>query len=364
MHPSRPAVAFLPVAAVVLSLVALPVDAAEFSQQQQPTKASKPVQVYVLLGQSNMLGFGRVGPADKQGTLEYMMKEKGKYQNLRDQDGKWVERSDVRYVHVMDKRGAAFRDMTAFDDKKNGFLKVAGNFGPEISFGHIMGDLHDEPVLLLKACIGNRSLGWDLLPPGSKRYQHDDRTIAGYGDEDSSWSDKDPYDKTNERGWYAGRQYDADTSHAKAVLKNLKKYYPGHEGNGFKIVGFVFWQGHKDQNAAHASRYEQNLVHFIKTLRKDFDAPDAKFVLATIAFGGDQLSGHGLTVCEAQLAVDGGTGKYPEFKGNVKTIDARPFWREKEVSPGGAGHHYNFNAETYMEVGYAMGRAMAELLRK
>ena len=30
-----------------------------------------------------------------------------------------------------------------------------------------MGQLLDEPVLVLKSCIGNRSLAWDLLPPGS-----------------------------------------------------------------------------------------------------------------------------------------------------------------------------------------------------
>ena len=69
-------------------------------------------------------------------------------------------------------------------------------------------------------------------------------------------------------------------------------------------------------------------------------------------------SGH----AKAQLAVDGDAGKYPEFKGNVAAVDARPFWRDKEVSPSGAGYHYNHNAETYMEVGNALGRAMAELL--
>ena len=51
-----------------------------------------------------------------------------------------------------------------------------------------------------------------------------------------------------------------------------------------------------------------------------------------------------------------------EFKGNVKAIDARPFCRDKEVSPSGQGYHYNHNAETYMNVGEAMGRAMADLL--
>ena len=77
----------------------------------------------------------------------------------------------------------------------------------------------------------------------------------------------------------------------------------------------------------------------------------------TVAFGSQ-----GLTVAKAQLAVSGETGRYPEFAGNVKCIDARPFWRDKSVSPSGQGYHYNHNAETYMEVGSALGWAMAELL--
>ena len=146
----------------------------------------------------------------------------------------------------------------------------------------------------------------------------------------------------------------------KPAVTNIGEYYPG--AMEYEVAGFVWWQGHKDQNPAHASRYEQNLVHLIKTLRNDFDAPDAKFVLATIAFGGEALSGNGLKVAEAQLAVSGDRGKYPEFVGNVQAIDARPYWRDKSDSPSGAGYHYNHNAETYMEVGDDLGWAMAELM--
>ncbi|WP_197454948.1 sialate O-acetylesterase [Stieleria varia] len=323
-----------------------------------PASQDKPVQVYILLGQSNMLGFGRVGPADLQGSLEYMVKEKSKYPHLVDDAGNWTQRNDVRFVHVMDKRGVDFRDMENFADMKNEWLTVKGNFGPEIGFGHVMGHLHDEPVLVLKACIGNRSLGWDLLPPGSERYEFDGKTYAGYRDNPGSWIEGEP---KKEVPWYAGRQYDADVAHAKAVLANLDKYYPGYQGQGYEVAGFVFWQGHKDQNPAHASRYEQNLVRFIKSLRKDFDAPNAKFVLATIAFDGDQMKEPGLTIAKAQLAVSGETGKYPEFNGNVKAIDARPYWRDSSVSPKNQGYHYNHNAETYMEVGQALGWAMKEL---
>ncbi|MFO1062527.1 MAG: hypothetical protein U0892_01465 [Pirellulales bacterium] len=57
-----------------------------------------------MLGQSNMLGFGRVGLKD-QGLLEYFVKTANKYGHLVDEYGNWIERKDVRYVHVMDQRG-------------------------------------------------------------------------------------------------------------------------------------------------------------------------------------------------------------------------------------------------------------------
>ena len=58
------------------------------------------------------------------------------------------------------------------------------------------------------------------------------------------------------------------------------------------------------------------------------------------------------------FAVDGKSGKYPEFKRNVATVYSHP------LSKGGSsGGHYGGNAETYMNVGEAMGQAMVELLK-
>lgn len=325
----------------------------------KPADHTKKVKVFILLGQSNMLGFGRVGPKETKGSLEYMIKEKGKFGFLIDDAGKWTVRKDVRFVHVMDQRGVDYKDMEKFQDVKNEWLTVNGNFGPELGFGHVMGHLLDEPVLVLKACIGNRSLGWDLLPPGSERWEFEGKIYAGYKDVATSW-DKGTEPKAVP--WYAGRQYDADTAHAKAVLKNLKKYYPDYQDQGYEIAGFVWWQGHKDQNAAHASRYEHNLVQLIKSLRKDFDAPNAKFVLAT-GCGNPGRESFGLKIAEAQLAI-ADAKKHLEFAGNVKAVDSRDLWREAADSPANQGYHYNHNAETYMEVGLRLGWAMAELLKK
>lgn len=342
-------------------LLAIGLTVPRLSAADQPADLSKPVQVFILLGQSNMVGLGKVtGPT---GSLEFAVKTKKLYPHLVDASGNWSERPDVRFVRVMTGRG----DMQLFN---NEFLKVSGKtMGPEYGMGHPLGDAVEAPVMLLKSCIGNRSLGWDLLPPGSERHVFEGKVYAAYKDRPDSWpvdaakgtaTPPPPWlDKAGKPiEWYAGKQYDDDTANAKKVLADLAKYYPG--AKGYEVAGFFFWQGEKDGgNAGHAAKYEENLVRFIKQLRKDFAAPDAKFVLATLGEAEKGSSGNGGKILEAQLAVDGTSGKYPEFKGNVATVYAHP------LSKGGSGNsHYNGNAETYMEVGTAMGQAMVTLLRK
>ncbi len=127
---------------------------------------SKPVQVYILMGQSNMLGFGK--PAALQGVAAE------KYPYLVDDSGAWTVRKDVRNVFVMCSGNSPAKD------QQNDWMTIQRNIGPEIGIGHYLGHVTDAPVLILKSCIGNRSLGWDLLPPGSKPYEHGGKTQPGY----------------------------------------------------------------------------------------------------------------------------------------------------------------------------------------
>jgi len=314
----------------------------------KPANMRKKVKVFILMGQSNMLGFGKVGPESKNGTLEHATKVEKLYPFLIDDNGNWTVRKDVRNVRVMVSRGG----MRVFN---NEWMTVKGkHIGPEIGIGHQLGNLLDEPVLILKSCIGNRSLGWDLLPPGSERFEEGGKVYAGYKDSPAFW-DKGTTPKPIR--WYAGKQYDDDTANAQKVLKHLKKYYPG--ARGYEIAGFFWWQGAKDcGNAAHCEHYEQNLVRLIDQLRKDFKAPKAKFVCATLGHVKKGAGGNNGKVLEAQLAVDGKSGKYKRFKGNVATVYANPY-----CHGGSANGHYGGNAKTYMDVGLAMGEAMVELLK-
>lgn len=301
---------------------------------------SKPVQVYILMGQSNMLGAGK--PAALQEAAKA-----GAYPYLVDDSGAWTVRKDVRNVFVMCSGNAPAKD------QQNDWMTIQRNIGPEIGIGHYVGHVTDAPVMILKSCIGNRSLGWDLLPPGTEPYEHDGKMQPGYrGTPDDPQGNGEPVVGQ----WYAGCQYDGDVAAAKKVLEDLDKYYPG--AKEYEVAGFFWWQGDKDmRNAAHFETYEKNLIQLIKSLRKDFDAPDAKFVTASLGQTKQGSKGGDGKILDAMEAV--AKSDDPELKDKVAFVYTNP------LSKGGSSSgHYNGNPETYMNVGEAMGKAMVELLAK
>ena len=299
---------------------------------------SKPVQVFILMGQSNMVGFGKITGL-KEAT------ERGLYPYLVDDKGDWIVRNDVRNVYFSNSGlGPGKLKFNDWLSGGNGSGARKKKFGVEIGIGHHLGYALDAPVLILKVCIGNRSLGYDLLPPSAKG--------TGLSGASYEGNNGQPNNAPASKKWYAGIQYDGDTKCAKDALANLDKYYPG--AKSYEVAGFFWWQGAADPNKGSVEHYETNLVHLINDLRKDFNAPNAKFVCATM--GQDDKTA---PIAKAQLAVDGEAGNYPQFKGNVATFYSKP------VSKGGsANSHYGGNSETYMNVGQGMGRLMAELLAK
>ncbi|HIL97802.1 MAG TPA: sialate O-acetylesterase, partial [Pseudomonadales bacterium] len=244
----------------------------------KPADMTKKVQVFIIMGQSNTLEMGKV--AGGEGSLEHAVKNENLYPFMVDDAGNWTKRQDVRNLHVMGSGGPGKVRLMRDD-----WLTVSGGkIGIETGIGHQLGNALDAPVLILKSAIGNRSLGWDLLPPNSPSYEFTDTksgktfVYAGYGQSPDKW---EKGTEPTPIGWKAGVQYDGDVARAQDVLKNIGKYYPG--ATEYEVAGFLWWQGDKDRyNTGHASKYEENLNNLIAALRKEFNAPKAKFVCATL----------------------------------------------------------------------------------
>ncbi|NNC90441.1 MAG: hypothetical protein HKN82_18450 [Akkermansiaceae bacterium] len=262
------------------------------------------------------------------GDLEAVAKRDGKFPWLVDDKGEWSVRHDVW-----------FQEARLAKDGKGSPLSPTSNngktIGPELGFGHVVGEFHDEQVLLIKTAQGNRSLGFDFRPPSSGR------TDPGNEFESAEW-----------RLMVEG---------VRKTLDHIEKVVPGYKGQGYEIAGFAWFQGHKDSFSEELiAEYEKNLVNLIKDVRKEFEVPKLPVVIGSNGFGGYGMAEKFLRIHAAQMAV-GDPQKHPGFAGNVASVDTRDFWREVDESPKGEDYHYNRNAETYMLIGDALGRAMVGL---
>jgi len=292
-----------------------------------------PVKIFIMVGQSNMLGHGNMAPATTEGTLEYIVLPAndpgGDYQFLVN-GGNWVVRDDV---WIRDQNGVS-SGLTA------GYGANSGAVGPELGFGHHAGDLYDKQVIIVKAAWGGKDLANDFRPPSS--------------------------------GGTTGFYYNEVLRLVNEMLTDLNQnpstFFPDYDtAGGFEIAGFCWHQGYNDRiDAGRSAEYQVNMANFIKDIRSSehgLGVPGLPFVIATTGMGGEPT----YTVVEqAQLAMaDAAT--YPEFVGNVAVIDTRmpydnlEFWQPVANSPADQGFHWNRNAKTYVNIGLAMGDAMSTL---
>ncbi|MCH7228481.1 sialate O-acetylesterase [Haloferula sp. A504] len=292
-----------------------------------------PVKIFILAGQSNMLGHGEVSPVTTPGTLEFTVENDpdGDYQFLVDGSGNWRIRDDV-WIRDQD---------TSAGGLTVGFASAPDCVGPELGFGHLLGDVREEQILIVKAAWGGKSLANDFRPPSS-------------GQDPVPLADGD-----------AGFYYQEILRLVSEATNNLSTYFPDYDGGGYEIIGFGWHQGYNDRiSETSSAEYEVNMANFIRDMRTDLGVPDLPFVIATTGMGGEP----DYSVVEmAQMAMaDGAT--YPDFDGSVAVIDTRAgyedleFWQPVDLSPENQSFHWNRNAKTYTNIGLAMGDAMSLLV--
>lgn len=288
----------------------------------RPALADKPVKVFILAGQSNMQGQGVVEMDHPRyynggkGNLVWSMKHgksKDQMKHLRDSKGHWAQRTDVRIWYKV-------KGQVRSGKLTIGYTGYGSNthIGPELQFGHVVGDHFKEQVLLIKTAWGGKSLHVDFRPPSA--------------------------------GGQTGPYFTQMVSEVNQALKGLG-------GRPYELAGFVWQQGWNDMvNKEATAAYEDNLVHLAADIRQAFKSPKLPIIVGELGNGGKAKPGSGM---EAFRKAQRGGAERIE---HAVFIETHLFARPAELSPNtGHGHHWFGNAESYFLVGDALGKAAVKM---
>jgi sialate O-acetylesterase len=295
--------------------------------------SAQTVKVFILAGQSNMEGQAVVGLKGKdynngKGTLALLAADPRTAAGVRHlitPEGKGKPRDDVWVRYQRENRpllaGALDFGFSVYGD--------AHHFGPELQFGHVVGDALDEPVLLIKTAWGGKSLYQDFRPPSS--------------------------------GGEVGKYYQLMIAQVRDALAEMPTDFPALKGHKPVLAGLVWYQGWNDgvNPKVAIPQYEENLANLIRDVRRDLATPRLPVVIGELTGAWVQAPPEWERLRAAQAA----TARRAEFKNTVAFAPTRHFVREAKDSPNPThGHHEFGNAETYVLVGDALAKAMLTLL--
>jgi len=325
------------------------------------------VKVFILAGQSNMEGKADNKLINHQATDE---KTKDFFKHLRTGD-KWTVRDDV-FIKFLNRHGGL---TTGFGSPNK--------TGPELEFGHMMGEHFEEPVLLIKTAWGGHSLFQKFRPPSagmpSDKILKAELEKAQKRTKNNNEKRKknDPLPTMADIKAPYGSSYKNMLKEIEDTFANYETLFPALKGKNLEIAGFVWFQGFNDMFGDHAPKqYASNMKLFIKDVRKEFKKPNLPFVIAAIGNNGSkEAKGGMLEVSTAQLSMN----DVAEFKGNVKAFRTDklvdkvaekmfPTWKQNfeawKLVGSDRPYHYLGSAIWYTRIGHGMGESMLELLKK
>jgi hypothetical protein len=304
---------------------------------------AKPLKVFILAGQSNMEGPANISTfeyiGDDPATVPLLKMMKGSDGKPTVSDGAWISyltgANDKNFV-LSGKLTAGYGSMWGQDPTKPG-----SNIGPEFTFGLAMDAAFDEPVLIIKAAWGGKSLHTDFRPPSAGPYVMPKETQELWNQHPQG---AHGIPKAEDRPkWYAektaatGVYYRLMIEHVKKVLANPKEVYPQYDAaQGYEIAGFSWLQGFNDMVDGQVypghnkpdrfASYSDLLGDFIRDVRKDLNAPKMPFVIGVMGVGGLKDQSPSMVAFRQAMAAP---AEMLGFKGNVTAVQTAPFWSDE-----------------------------------
>ncbi|MGB2500267.1 MAG: sialate O-acetylesterase [Mariniblastus sp.] len=311
-------------------------------------------------------------------------------------------------------------------NKKSGKLGIGYGaddlkIGPEYGFGLSIAEQVDGPILLIKTSWGGKSLNYNFRPPSLpdfkttpeyeeakakanenlKRYEAAVKSfpqdvekykadLAAYEKQMKTADEKarkklrqprEPREPRKPKPFNmdeAGLNYRMMNEAIQDVLANLKDNHPEYDAEaGYKIAGFVWFQGYNDQfSPEFRDNYKDNMITFIKDVRKEYKEPNLPFVIGVLGTGvtAEKVAENQVSLGQREAA------KAPEFKDNVASVESyteyshysdevfKKGWPEHYHEWDTVGsdrpYHYLGSGAFFVRLGDAFADSIAELIAK
>ena len=236
--------------------------------------------------------------------------------------------------------------------------------GPEYGFGLSIAEKIKGPILLIKTSWGGKSINYDFRPPSVGEYQLDEKQKSG--------------GKAEQIKKNASLNYRLMNESIRKVLGNLKENHPDYNSDaGHEIAGFVWFQGFNDQfSPDFRNNYKDNMIAFIKDIRKEYKVPNMPFVIGVLGTGvtAEKVGENQVSIGQREAA------KAPEFKGNVMSVESYKDYSlfSNEVYQRGWAknfhqwvtvgsdrpYHYLGSGGFFVRLGDSFASAMGEMIAK
>lgn len=379
------------------------------------TIAKEPLNIFILAGQSNMVGHARAhtiatlyasdNPRDQElldlviqedaGISEATLEEQlargrqldeltggisndkvkalsegpekkdleAKVKKLKDEHEAYKKRVASSCV-VSDR---VYISSIADGNKKSGKLGIGyggsnEKIGPEFGFGLSIAENIDGPILLIKTSWGGKSLNYNFRPPTAGNYELNEK-------EKSS-------EKVEEIKKNAGLNYRMMNEAIQKVLGDLKSYHPDYDAKaGYEIAGFVWFQGYNDQfSPEFRDNYTGNMITFIKDIRQAYNVPQMPFVIGVLGTGmtkekvaENQVSLGQRTAAKTMGAKNGVASvesytDYSLYSNNVFQKGWPEHYHEWDTVGSDRPYHYLGSGAFFVRLGNSFANSMADLM--
>lgn len=286
---------------------------------------AQPVKVFVLAGQSNMVGFG-VGDDLPAG--------------LRSQRDIWYD-----HFNPDARQGGMYAAATSTDWGPLEPKGEARRYGPEITFGHAIAAAYPEHrIAIVKVAQGGTNLvdHWGRgLPPDPESLYKSQLYHALFGKLDSATYEGD-----------RALQYPDEPTRLDSALSRLEA-----EGHDHEIAALLWMQGENEAGWSAAFNYGATLRAFIAAVRADVGVPDLPVVIGRIsdnlypANGGPIAAGKEANIDAVRAA-----------QVTVADEDPRVAWVDTDdFAPRAPDDTYHFDSAAYQVLGQRFADAYVAL---